>query len=257
MDRNLLLVLSMSMLMFSPVINADGILDESLSKNWHPVIGIGGGDTSTTNLGTSKYFPAQNPLTDEYYAYSPQNKAQSQGMFEVFVGAEHKIFTQELLQLGLAYEQTGTFNPKGSFVQGTDPQSISQYNYNFQVVTRQLLGQAKFMYQYHTKYYPYLLVGLGGSFNSSSDYNTNVPASLSYTRYYTNNISTTFAYRFGAGVDIDISTHMRLGVAYRFANLGGFNNDGASFINNVPMPSTLSQSSLYANEALVQLTYII
>ena len=73
MDRNILLVLGMSMVMFSPVINADGILDESLSKNWHPVIGIGGGDTSTTNLGTSKYFPAQNPLTDEYYAYSPHN----------------------------------------------------------------------------------------------------------------------------------------------------------------------------------------
>lgn len=256
MDRKLGLVLCISGAMFSHLTNADGIINEPLNKNWHLMLGIGGGDTTTLNLGTSQYLPTQNPLTEEYYAYSPQNRGQSNGLFEVFMGAEHRFFEQKLLQLGLAYDQTGVFHPKGSFVQGADPLSLNQYNYNFNVLTRQLLAQAKFMSQYNTKYYPYLLIGLGGSFNTLSNYTTNVPPSLSYTRYYTNNTSTTFAYRFGVGIDMDIIAHARLGVGYRFANLGGFNT-GASYINNVNMPGTLSQSSLYANEALVQLTYIM
>ena len=48
---------------------------------------------------------------------------------------------------------------------------------------------------------------------------------------------------------------MRLGVGYRFASLGKAQL-GSALIDVTPVAGTFSQSHLYTNEALVQLTWI-
>ena len=159
MKKKLLVALSVCGLAFTSISRADGILAEPILKQWRPVVGLGGGVSSTTNLGESKIFPLLNPITDEYYIYSPESRARTQGLFEVFLGAEHPIFSVWRLQGGLAYAQAGTFNAKGSFMQGADVLSADKYNYQFNAVTRQLLAQAKLMYPYQDKFYPYFLLG--------------------------------------------------------------------------------------------------
>ena len=256
MKNKLSFVLSLLIILFGSAVYADGILSEPIQKQWYPVIGLGGGISSTTNLGRSQTFPIINPVTDEYYVYSPQSGAQTKGLFEAFLGAEHPIFSTWLLQGGIAYTQTGSDQINGSLVQGADALSADQYTYKFNAITRQILAQAKLMQPWHDKFYPYFLLGLGASFNSASNFSTSVPPFLTFTREYQNNQSISFAYRVGVGIDVDISQHVRLGVAYRFVDLGSVNLGSAS-IDNVSVLGKLSQSNLYANEALIQLTYII
>ena len=126
--KNILRLLMTSLtLLVSATTYADGILAEAPKPQWRPVIGVGGGAAITTNLGQSQTFPIQNPVTDEYYIYSPTNRTQTQGLFEVFLGAEHPLFSSWLLQGGLAYSQTGSYQAKGNFIQGADAGSANQY----------------------------------------------------------------------------------------------------------------------------------
>ena len=197
-----------------------------------------------------------NPATDEYFIYSPTNQSQAAGLFEVFVAAEHRVFTNWLFQGGLAYSQSGTYKAQGNFVQGADAASADQYTYQYNVTARELLAQAKLMHPYHDKFYPYILAGIGGSFNQAYSYLTNVPPFLTFTREYNNNSSRSFAFRVGLGVDMDVTQRARLGLAYRFSGLGRVNL-GAASIDGIPVSGALSQSNLYANEVLLQLTYAI
>ncbi len=255
MKNNLLIALSMSSLMYGSVVSAN----ESMSApgtTWHAVISAGGGVAGVTSIGQSKTFPIINAITDEYFVYSPQNGTKTKGLWEVFLGAEHPFYANWLVQAGIAYAQAGSYSVKGTFVQGADVPSANQYNYNFDVMTRQLLAQAKVIYPYNDKLYPYFLLGLGGSFNRASNYATSVPPFLTFTRMYANNTANAFAFRVGLGADVKITPHTRVGLAYRFSDLGSVQLGGAT-INNIRTPGTLSQSNLYANEVLAQFTYVI
>ncbi len=235
---------------------ADGILSEPKTTSlWRGVIAAAGGVGITTNLGQSQTFPIQNPVTDEYYIYSPSNRAQTQGMFEVFLGGERPVSNWRV-QGGLAYSQTGSYQSKGTFIQGADASSADQYTYQYNVVARALLVEAKLMRPYHDTFYPYFLVGLGGSFNKTSNFTTNVPPFLTFTREYAPHTSGSFVYKAGLGIDMNVTSHTRLGLSYRFADFGRANS-GAATIDNVPVTGALSQSNLYANELLLQLTYLI
>jgi opacity protein-like surface antigen len=243
-------------LLLCSLAHADGVLTEPMTMHWKPLVGIGGGVASTGNLGASQTFPIQNPVADEYYLYSPSHQTQTQGLFEVFLGAEHALPKNWRMQAGLAYNQSGTYNAQGTFIQGADAGSADQYAYNYHVVGRELLAQAKFMHPYRDKFYPYFLLGLGGSLNKSSAYSTNAPPFLTFTREYLSNTAHSFAYKLGLGVDMDLTQHARIGLAYRFSGLGSVALGSAS-IDSIAVSGTLSQSNLYANEVLVQLTYLI
>ena len=70
--------------LLSTITNADGILGEQVQYTWKPVIGIGGGVSVTTNLGRGQHFPIQDPVTDEFYTYSPTHQNQTRGINYIF-----------------------------------------------------------------------------------------------------------------------------------------------------------------------------
>lgn len=226
----------------------------ALALSSRPIVAVGGGISNTINLGNSVTFPIQNPNQDEYYSYWPTHQGQTQGLFEAFLGVEHPIFEKWLLQAGCAYTQAGNFHPEGTFIQGVDAPSQNQYQYQYNLTTRQVMLQTKWMRRTHHRFYPYFLIGLGAAINNTSNFTTNVPNTLSYTRLYGNNTSTTFAYRVGIGLDVDLMEHLRLGVAYRITDLGGISLGNATIAQST-VYGTLSQSTLYANDVLAQLTY--
>ncbi len=257
MKHKLLIILSLLDVLTIGTSYADGILSEPPSlSSWRPVIGAAGGIAVSTNLGQYQAFPIQNPVTDEYYNYSPNSRTQTQGMFEVFLGVERAIISTWLLQGGLAYSQTGSYQAKGSFIQGADASSSDQYTYQYNVTARTLFAEAKLMRPYHDKFYPYLLGGIGGSFNKASNFSTNVSPFLTFTRSYQNHTSSAFAYKVGVGIDMDVVQHARLGLTYRFSGLGRADL-GSATINGTAVSATLNQSSLFANEILIQLTYVV
>ena len=249
--------LSLCGIVLSSLTYADGILyDPMQSTAWQPVIGLGGGISLSSTMGKSQYFPATTPGSSQFYQYTNQDETQSKGLFEVFLGAEHTLYSHWRLQPGIAYSQAGTYVVSGTLTQGLDPQSSNQFAYQYKVTTRQLLAQAKLMRPYKQRYYPYFLLGLGGSFNSAFSYSTNIPAQLISTQEYANKTSRSFAYRVGLGLDVDVLSHTRLGIAYRFSGLGAVGL-GGGHIGGVSVPGSLTQSQMYANEVLAQLTYLI
>ncbi|MEO7049215.1 MAG: outer membrane beta-barrel protein [Ferruginibacter sp.] len=160
------------------------------------------------------------------------------------------------MQTGLGYDQASNFEAKGSLAQGADAQSEDQYSYHYSVLARQVLVEGKLLYRFRERYFPYFLLGLGTAFNKASSYGTNVPPFSTFTRQYQNNTQTSFSYAIGLGVDVDVINHLRLGIGYRFADFGQVQL-GKSTIDTTSVGGTLTQTHLYANEILAQLTFVI
>lgn len=222
---------------------------------WHAVLSLSPGIAISSELGSSKTFPIVNPDTDEFYVYSANHPAQTVGVFDGFIGAEWTFYPQWALQMGLGYNQAWNFQAKGSFLQGVDTQSEDQYSYHYNILTRQLLAEGKLLYQLKKRYHPYVLLGLGAAFNDASDYGTNVPPFLSFTRQYKDNTQTSFTYSVGVGIDVDVLEHLRLGIGYRFADFGQVKLGNAT-IDTTSVSGTLSQNHLYASEVLAQITIV-
>lgn len=224
-------------------------------KIWRPVFSLGIGAVRPTNSGFSKTFPIVNPETDERYEYDSGNSKHTAALFDGFIGMETMPCPEWAWQLGIGYNQSSDFSTQGRFSQGADPQSTNFYSYRADFLTRQLLAEAKFLYAIN-QWHPYVFAGIGVSFNKASNYNTDVPPFLTFTRIYKNNTETSFSYALGAGVDMDFCTNWRWGVGYRFADLGRLKL-GHAVIDTTKVNGTLSRSNLYANELLTQLTYLI
>lgn len=223
---------------------------------WRSVIAIGGGAYFTSNTGESQTFPIQDPDTDEFYEYAPTHNSQTAGLYNAFVGVEWRLLPNWLLQTGFDYNQTSSLYTNGVVTQGADVQSEDIYNYHYNIVTRQLLLAGKLLYTLKQRYHPYVLVGLGAAFNQASNYSTNVPPFLTFTRMYQDNNNTSFSYAAGVGVDVDLTDNLRFGIGYRYADLGQVKL-GAANIDVNSVSGTLSQSNLYANQLLAQLTLVI
>ena len=145
-----------------------------------------------------------------------------------------------------------TFEVNGTLTQGPDSLSSDQYDYSYNVDLKSLLTQTKLIYAYNDTLYPYLLLGLGTTFNKASNFKTTVPAITSVTKNYSANTAHSLTYQLGLGIDKQILPSTRLGISYRYVNFGQVNLGSPSFGSG-----TLSQSNLDTHEVLLQLTYAI
>jgi len=248
------LALALSALSFCQMAGAAVSVSETAAP-WTPFLAIGGGISDAINLGTSNKFPASSSSL-EYYNYSAGLQSQTRGLLEVFAGIERPLSPQWLWQVGGAYTQSGQFHPQGTLTQGADISSENNYDYELTLVTRQIMLQTKLMRILHNHFYPYILFGLGAAVNTASNYTSNAPNSLTFTRQYADQTSLSLAYRIGFGMDMDLAKNLRLGIAYRIADLGGFRT-GQATINHNAVHGTLSQQALYASEVSAQLTFLI
>lgn len=224
----------------------------------HPVFAFGGGGAFAWDVkGQQTSFPIVDPNEDEYFVYHPSDTQQIAGLFDIFLGAEYQLRPDLAGQLGVDYNQTSTFQDKGMLYQGV-PGAPSQYDYEYNINTRQVLLEGKLLYSNprFRGYHPYLTAGVGTAFNRAYHYQTDIPPFSTFTREYYNHSTRSLAYRLGVGVDIDLSKNLRLGFSYRFADLGTVRL-GSSTINDQSVDGTLMQSNLYVNEVLAQLTFIL
>lgn len=233
-----------------------GINVFNLACTLRPIVSIGGGAAISSDIGKSKTFPIINSLTDEFYVYSAKRPTKAVGVFDSFVGAEWAFHPEWSLQVGMGYNQAWNFDAKGVFLQGADAQSADQYSYHYTIFTRQLLAEVKLLHRLRERYLPYILLGLGASFNDAFDYETNVPPFLTFTRQYKNHTQSSFSYAVGVGIDVDVFDHLRFGVGYRFVDFGQVKL-GAARIDTTNVSGTISQMHLYANEILAQITLVI
>ncbi len=223
---------------------------------WRFIFSVGGGLATTSTIGSSAYFPITNITTSEYYSYTASGDTDQKGLLDLYLAAEFEVQKGLLLQLGAGYVQPNSFTAKGSFIQGADTGSQNTYNYQYKILTRQILAEAKLVVFGNTdqKFHPYLVVGVGDSQNNAYNYSTNVPETLTFTRTYATQTQNSLSFIGGGGVEFDIHEQVRLGFGYRYAGLGKVSL-GPSSIDGVTVPGTLYQSNLNINEFIGQLTF--
>lgn len=197
---------------------------------------------------------------DSLYDYDIGDSSQTVGLWGAFVGGEFFISRDMSIQAGLSYYQTGNFEVEGTVTQGVDPGSSEIYNYEYSIISRQILIEGKLLGSFINNWiHPYISVGLGASFNSVHDYDAVVDTPFpfaTFTPQFDGNTNISFSYNLGFGVDFDVATFMRLGLGYRYTDLGQANL-GDGMINTAPISNTLEQANLRAQEVFAQLTFVI
>lgn len=231
------------------------ISHEDFVRNFHPVIALGTGTAFTSQTGRNQNFPIQNPLTDQFYQYHPTNSTQAASFVDFFIGNEFTLTDKLLLQAGINYNQTGSLSSHGTLIQGIDMGSANVYQYHFSIITRQLLLMGKLLTTFKQYFHPYVMAGMGAAFNNANNFYTSVPPLLTFTKMYSHNMTTSFSYALGLGLDTDLTNNLRFGIGYRFTNLGKIQT-GSATIDNNSISGTLSQSHMNANLLLAQLELI-
>lgn len=226
----------------------------SIPGSWHPVFAVGAG-VSSAKVGAVQEFAIINQLTDEFYYYSGAQESQTSGLLDILLNAEWNLNADWMLQAGLDYNRTEPFLVNSVFLQGADAESSDSYLYRYNVKTNQFLVNSKLLYSLKNRFHPYVFGGLGAAFNKAYKYTTNVPTFITFTRNYYDNSNTNFSYALGVGIDTDVTPNMRVGIGYRYTDLGKVSL-GNSFIDLSAVPGTLTQSNLHVNEFLVQLTWV-
>lgn len=217
-----------------------------------PVLSIGGGGVWTGNLGRNQdlYIP-----NNEYYKYRVDDRSDSNGVFDIFLGGEWEFCPRWAAQLGVGYTYMGSFSVEGDYEQGFDPQSSDIYTYDYRVRSQQVQAEGKLLFEMTQMLRPYLYGGLGASFNKASNFNADYPIFLTFSRDFENHTSSSFTWSVGAGLDVQAFDCLRLGVGYRFADLGRVSL-GQSYIDETPVTDTLSQRHLYTNMVLGHISFI-
>lgn len=223
-------------------------------SNWRWVIAIAGGAARSSDLGASQSFTIKNPNSEEFYQYSPSHETQTEWMGSLLFGGELVVNASWLVQPGVEFYQTGKFPVMGTFLQGSSVQSQDQFTYKYDIQASQVMADAKLLYRPYW-IHPYIQGGIGASFNQATNYSTNVPPFLTFTRKYENTSTWSFAYVVGAGFDADLTESIRLGLGYRFTNAGTVKLEDE--IDTTEVSGTLKQSHFNINELMLQLTFLI
>ncbi|CEK10339.1 outer membrane protein [Legionella hackeliae] len=190
------------------------------------------------------------------YRYQAGNSYSDKILGGVFIGEEVSLCPKWLLQLGLGLYIPGDFSSKGNLTEGIDEISSDTFSYNYKIRSRQLLVEGKLLSTMNKSFHPYVLLGLGAAFSEAYDYNPAVPPFLTFTPQFTDHQNVSFSYSVGAGLDVDLRKNWRLGLGYRFADLGRADL-GYGVIDVIPFANTLKQSHLYAHQVMLQLTYLV
>ncbi|MDP3562741.1 MAG: hypothetical protein Q8R83_11235 [Legionellaceae bacterium] len=214
-----------------------------------PVITFTAG-ASIAQLGQSQSFT---PLDLCHYNYESQRTAVNV-LWGGFIGSKIKHASSWELIAGIGYYQPTTLFTQGSLTQGADPTSDSVYGYKYQTQSQQLLAEGKLHWITNKKIQPFWMMGIGATFNKTSNYQTNVAPFLEFTPAFSNHLQTNFTYAVGPGIDFSLTKSFRVGVGYRFTDLGSAHT-GPAQIDEIPISSRLKQSHLYANQILAQVTF--
>ncbi len=213
----------------------------------YPVMTLTSG-VSIATLGKSVSFP----FGVSQYSYAADSSASSAFLGGIFLGAE--IPNQSVdIQVGIGYYQTTQFNASGLLTQGVSPATSNTYPYSYQMSSSQFLVETKILTMPQKIYHPYVTAGLGAAINNVYHFQETYPMFLTFTPLYNSNSNTNFTYSIGTGLDVDAGSHVRLGVGYRFTDLGQANL-GSGLIDDIPISNRLTQANVFANEVFAQLT---
>ena len=220
------------------------------------VFTLAGGNAFSSDLSASTDYSQGFTQFD----FDGNHETKTRAVYGGSIGKEFELRPRWDLQVAIAYYQTAPFTAKGIVNQGVTPAASNDLEYHYDVVSRQLLVEGKLLMDWRKRWYPYISLGIGAAFNKAKNYEVDVLPPLTLSPVFDDETKTSFTYNVGAGVDYSITERLRLGVGYRFTDWGRvglgegeIGTPGHFF----PVPKTLSQSHVYAQEVIAQLSYIL
>lgn len=223
------------------------------------ILSVSGG-VNSIYLGHS---PSYLDQTDNRFTY--YNKPfKNTGMIGAFLGREFKQIRNNsalLTQAGIEYNYFNSISIHGPHSVGIEPSTATAYNYGYTVQSQQIMAVTRLLIPAYQKTYPYVYGGLGVNFTHSGKFtaDTSETGSINLTPTFQNRSQIKFAYALGAGVDASISEHIRLGLGYRFTDLGKASlKNGVVMINNNALTTafTLETQRMYVNQLIAQVSYL-
>jgi opacity protein-like surface antigen len=236
---------------------ASFVMPAAADMDWpemRPIAVLSGGIAINSDAGESDSFK----LGSSTYRYDTEHNTETRGLFGGLLGVDMQVKRHLFWQTGVSYYQATPFEAKGHVTQGVNAQSNSSFPYTYEILTRQLLWENKLAWQWKKRYFPYVLVGIGAAFNSTRDFKVHPVGTA--TPHYDEQHNNSFTYSLGAGIDYALHKHVRLGLGYRFADLGKAGlGDGTltTPFASASAPDFASQSHLYTQEILAQLTFLM
>lgn len=189
-----------------------------------------------------------NQWTHEYIANSQQKVAMLLGLNG---GYEFSLPRNFFLGLGLgAYKPIGGFSASGENWNTLGGNRQHQYNYEYQVDSTYLLGEAKLRWQIN-RFSPFVMAGVGPSWNRADDFSTQ-PLGQATTPSYPSHTQTELAYQLGIGLEYQINKLNYAGVAYKYSDLGKAEFDQ---VNTNEFPHKLEVGSIRTNDFLFTITH--
>lgn len=218
-------------------------------SNIHAVFTLSAADAFMNTEGTTSFIQG-----DSLYDYGNNDTTQGRFTPGVFLGVEMPFNLSYAVQLGLSYYQPSSISYAGLLTQGVDSISYDQYPYRYSIMNRDLFIESKWLATWNKRYHPYLVLALGAAFNEFYGFDVTYPPFLTFTPLWESQTHTTFAYQLGLGVDVEINKLIRLGLGYRYFNLGNPQFD-KGFIDVEPITGSLEQW-VSAQVLMAQLTFI-
>jgi opacity protein-like surface antigen len=174
-----------------------------------------------------------------------------------FFGAEIPWKPDWSIQAGIGYYGVSSLTVRGNESQGVigSDKTTDYYVYSYAVTIKQLLAEAKLLYTWRTVFHPFIDAGLGASFNKARSYYISNPIFITFTPNFAPGTTTDFSYRAGFGLDYDVATDLRIGIAYHFADFGPAVLASGK-IDNYETHTNLRQDNLYSNEVVGQVTLL-
>lgn len=187
--------------------------------------------------------------------YDGSSSDDAQGLWGGFIGAETELGHELYAQLGVSYYWTET-DGDGTVTQGIDP-AFDTFNYDYEVNSQQILLEGKLLWELTEMWRPYVTVGLGAAINRADSFKVHLEGTPpgTFSPVYDENTETSFSYMVGLGVDAQLAENIRLGIAYRYTDLGDISFGDGELQDGEPFDGDLS-GDISANEIVAQLSYL-
>ncbi len=174
------------------------------------------------------------------------------------------------VSLGKRWQQTNVWFPSYSLgifwqyffrtyfgntvMQYSDPE-LANYRYQWDLTANLLLASAKINLVQYKILSPYFNIGIGSSFNRTANYKENaLPGVIPRTSPGFSNFSNSeFAYKIGAGIDLQLSSNFIVSIGYNYQDLGQISSGAGKQIWS---DQSLNPGSYHSNEILFSVSYL-
>lgn len=155
-----------------------------------------------------------------------------------------------ILSLGLEYSYYFPIKSTG-FIQKFFSPNLTDYTYEFKTHFQQLNVLAKAnIYRYSNGLSPYLLGGIGNSWNTLDSYTETALPGITprIPPGFSGGTTSNFVYILGFGLDYDINKNFQIGLGYRYDGLGkAHSGNGNSTFTNIDLKGRSSLNALLLN----------